>query len=36
MTDKDIYAKHKKTMYIDEKRNAHESDLETGDNVLVK
>ncbi|CAG2198054.1 unnamed protein product [Mytilus edulis] len=34
--DRDMYAKHKNKMYIDEKRNAHESDLKTGDNVLVK
>ena len=34
--DRDMYAKHKNKIYIDEKRNAHESDLKTGDNVLVK
>ncbi|CAC5388196.1 unnamed protein product [Mytilus coruscus] len=36
MRDRDMYAKHKNKMYIDEKRNAHESDLKTGDNFLVK
>lgn len=34
--DRDMFAKYKNKMYIDEKRNAHESDLKTGDNVLVK
>ena len=34
--DRDMIMKHKNKVYIDEKRNACESDLTTGDSVLVK